>query len=421
MTRHTLAASLLAGATAVGALPATAQTELTMYYPIAVGGALTQVVDGLIAEFHEAHPDIRVNAIYAGNYDDTRVRVLSAIASGESAPLSVLFSIDALDLIEQEMIIPFDDVVETDEEREWLDSFYPGLMANGRVEGQTWGVPFQRSTIVAYYNKDMFREAGLDPDTPPTTWDEMVEMARALRETGPYGIMIPSTGYPYWMFQAFATQNGMELMNSDGTETYFDDPAVIEALEFWVSLSTEHDIMPSGTIEWGTLRQAFLEGQTAMMWHTTGNLTAVRDQAAFDFGVAMLPANERPGSPTGGGNFYLFEGASDDEYRAALELIRFLTYPERAAQWSIATGYVGISPASYETEALREYAADFPAALVARDQLEYSVAELSTYEGARVRDALNTAIQSSLTGAAEPAEALRQAQAAADRLLAPYR
>jgi sn-glycerol 3-phosphate transport system substrate-binding protein len=282
-------------------------------------------------------------------------------------------------------------------------------------------VPFQRSTIVAYYNKDMFREAGLDPDTPPTTWDEMVEMARALRETGPYGIMIPSTGYPYWMFQAFATQNGMELMNSDGTETYFDDPAVIEALEFWVSLSTEHDIMPSGTIEWGTLRQAFLEGQTAMMWHTTGNLTAVRDQAAFDFGVAMLPANERPGSPTGGGNFYLFEGASDDEYRAALELIRFLTYPERAAQWSIATGYVGISPASYETEALREYAADFPAALVARDQLEYSVAELSTYEGARVRDALNTAIQSSLTGAAEPAEALRQAQAAADRLLAPYR
>jgi sn-glycerol 3-phosphate transport system substrate-binding protein len=421
MTRHTLAASLLAGATAVGALPATAQTELTMYYPIAVGGALTQVVDGLIAEFHEAHPDIRVNAIYAGNYDDTRVRVLSAIASGESAPLSVLFSIDALDLIEQEMIIPFDDVVETDEEREWLDSFYPGLMANGRVEGQTWGVPFQRSTIVAYYNKDMFREAGLDPDTPPTTWDEMVEMARALRETGPYGIMIPSTGYPYWMFQAFATQNGMELMNSDGTETYFDDPAVIEALEFWVSLSTEHDIMPSGTIEWGTLRQAFLEGQTAMMWHTTGNLTAVRDQAAFDFGVAMLPANERPGSPTGGGNFYLFEGASDDEYRAALELIRFLTDPERAAQWSIATGYVGISPASYETEALREYAEDFPAALVARDQLEYSVAELSTYEGARVRDALNTAIQSSLTGAAEPAEALRQAQAAADRLLAPYR
>ena len=421
MKRQTLAASLLAGATALGSMPAMAQTELTMYYPIAVGGALTQVVDGLVAEFHEAHPDIRVNAIYAGNYDDTRVRVLSAIASGDSAPLSVLFSIDALDLIEQDMIIPFDDIVETDEDREWLESFYPGLMANGQIEGQTWGVPFQRSTIVAYYNKDMFEAAGLDPEAPPETWDDLVEMGRALRETGPYGIMIPSTGYPYWMFQALATQNGMELMNSDGTETYFDDPAVIEALEYWVSLSAEHDIMPSGTVEWGTLRQAFLEGQTAMMWHTTGNLTAVRDQAGFDFGVAMLPANVRPGSPTGGGNFYLFEGASDEEYSAALTLIRFLTDAERAAEWSIATGYVGISPEAYETEALQNYAADFPAALVARDQLEYSVAELSTYEGARVRDALNTAIQSALTGAAEPAAALEQAQSIADRLLTPYR
>ena len=421
MRRHTLTATLMAGATALTALPASAQTELTMYYPIAVGGALTQVVDGLIAEFHEAHPDIRVNSIYAGNYDDTRVRVLSAISSGDSAPLSVLFSIDALDLIEQEMIIPFDQVLETDEEREWLDSFYPGLMANGQIDGQTWGVPFQRSTIVAYYNKDMFSAAGLDPETPPANWDALVSMGLALRETGPYGIMIPSTGYPYWMFQALATQNGMELMNGDGTETYFDDPAVIEALEYWVSLSAEHDIMPSGTVEWGTLRQAFLEGQTAMMWHTTGNLTAVRDQAGFDFGVAMLPEKQRPGSPTGGGNFYLFEGASDDEYRAALTLIRFLTDPERAAQWSIATGYVGVSPAAYETEALRAYAEDFPPAIVARDQLEYSVAELSTYEGARVRDALNTAIQSALTGAASPADALAQAQAIADRLLTPYR
>jgi sn-glycerol 3-phosphate transport system substrate-binding protein len=421
MTRHTLSAAILAGATTLAALPSSAQTELTMYYPIAVGGALTQVVDDLISEFHAAHPDIRVNSIYAGNYDDTRVRVLSAIASGESAPLSVLFSIDALDLIEQEMIIPFEQVIQSDEERAWLDSFYPGLMANGRIEGQTWGVPFQRSTIVAYYNKDMFKAAGLDPEAPPKTWDEMVSMGRALRATGPYGIMIPSTGYPYWMFQALATQNGVELMNGDGTETYFDHPAVIEALEYWVSLSAQHDIMPSGTIEWGTLRQAFLEGQTAMMWHTTGNLTAVRTQASFDFGVAMLPQKVRPGSPTGGGNFYLFKGATDEEYRAALTLIRFLTEAERAAKWSIATGYVGVSPAAYETESLKAYAAEFPPAIVARDQLEYSVAELSTYEGARVRDALNTAIQSALTGAANPADALKEAQAIADRLLTPYR
>ncbi len=421
MTKQFLKAACAAAVIAGASVPAAAEVELTMYYPIAVGGPLTEVVDDLIAGFEAENPDVTVNAIYAGNYDETRVRAISAIQSGDPAQLSVLFSIDVYELLEMDLIIPFDDVVDTDEDRAWLDSFYPALMANGVVDGQVWGVPFQRSTIVLYYNKDMFEEAGLDPDSPPTTWDEMVEVAKALRTDDRYGIMVPSTGYPYWMFQAFAIQNGIELMSEDGTETYFDDPAVIEALEYWRSLSVEHDVMPEGTIEWGTLRQAFVQGQTAMMWHTTGNLTAVRNEADFEFGVAMLPANERPGSPTGGGNFYLFQGASDEEQRAAVELIKYMTDPERAAEWSIATGYVGISPASYETESLQAYAEEFPPALVARDQLEYAVAELSTYETGRVREALSNAVQAALTGSQTPEEALSAAQATADRLLRPYR
>jgi len=128
------------------AMPAAAETELTMYYPIAVGGALTEVVDGIVADFEAANPDISVNAIYSGNYDDTRVRALSAINSGEPAQLAVMFSIDAYDLIEQDLIVPFDDLVS---DKAWLDSFYPALMANGKIEGKTWGIPFQRSTSVS--------------------------------------------------------------------------------------------------------------------------------------------------------------------------------------------------------------------------------------------------------------------------------
>jgi sn-glycerol 3-phosphate transport system substrate-binding protein len=408
------------GASTLVVNPAAAQTELTMYYPIAVGGPLTEVVDGIVADFEAENPDVTVNAIYAGNYDDTRIRALSALNSGEPAQLAVMFSIDAYDLIEQDLIVPFDEIVDGEEGEEWLNSFYPALMANGIIEGQTWGIPFQRSTIVAYYNKDMFREAGLDPENPPETWDELVEMGQALTTEDRWGLMIPSTGYPYWMFQALAIQNGMEVMSDDGLTTYFDDPTVVETLEFWRDLSTEHGIMPEGTVEWGTLRQAFLEGQTAMMWHSTGNLTAVRNNATFDFGVAMLPGNERLGSPTGGGNFYVFKDATEEEREAALRLIQFMTAPEQAARWSIQTGYMGVSPAAYETEALRDYTAEFPPALVARDQLEHAVAEFSTFETARVREGLNNAIQAALTGTQEPEAALAEAQAAAERLLADY-
>jgi sn-glycerol 3-phosphate transport system substrate-binding protein len=420
MTRITALSAALAASTAL-VTPAAAETELTMYYPIAVGGALTEVVDGLVARFEEQNPDITVNAIYAGNYDDTRIKALAALDSGEPAQLAVIAAIDAYDLIEQDLIVPFEDTIETEEEQAWLDSFYPALMANSKIEGQTWGVPFQRSTVVAYYNKDMFRDAGLDPDKAPETWDELVEMGKTLSTEDRHGLMIPSTGYPYWMFQALAIQNGTELMSEDGLTTYFDDPAVVDTLEFWKSLSVEHGIMPEGTVEWGTLRQAFLEGETAMMWHSTGNLTAVKNDASFDFGVAMLPANERPGSPTGGGNFYLFKDATDAEKQAALELIKFMTAPEQAAEWSIETGYMGVSPAAYETEALQDYTENFPPALVARDQLEHAVAEFSTFETARVRDGLNTAIQSALTGDKTPEDALAEAQASAERLLRAYK
>lgn len=422
---------LLSTLTVAGALSlsinhaAAQEVELSMYYPVAVGGPLTEIVDGMVEEFEAEHPDISVEAIYAGNYDDTRVRAVSALEAGNPPELSVMFSIDLYEMIEKDAILAFDDIVDTEEGQAWLDGFYPALMENGTLDGKTYGVPFQRSTIVFYWNKDAFAEAGLDPDTPPETWEEMLEMARATTKRDGdsverHGVMVPSTGYPYWMFQAFNYQNGHVLMSDDGTEVFFNHPKAIESLEYWTSLGREHGVMPSGTVEWGTLRQNFLEGTTAMMWHSTGNLRAVRDNAGFDFGVAMLPKKVQRGSPTGGGNFYIFKDTTEEERRAALKLVKWMTSPERAAQWSIETGYMGVSPAAYETEALRDYVQEFPPAAVARDQLEHATAELSTYQGGRVRRALDDAIQAALTGTLSPSEAMERAQQQADRALRRY-
>lgn len=421
--RETLTGIALAACLGVTAVAAQAKTELTMYYPVAVGGPLTQVVDGIVADFMKENPDITVNAIYAGNYNDARIKALAALQSGQPAQLSVMFSIDIYELIEQDAIVAFDDIVTSDEDKAWLNSFYPTLMENGRTADKTWGIPFQRSTIVMYYNKDAFRAAGLDPEKAPATWDDLVSAGKKLTKSdgSQWGVMIPSTGYPYWMFGALAMQNDQVLMNGAGDTTYFDAPATVGALEFWKDLGSKHKVMPEGTIEWGTLRQNFLEGKTAIMWHSTGNLTTVKDNASFDFGVAMLPANKRRGTPTGGGNFYIFKKTTPEERVAAMKLIKFMTSPERSAEWSKKTGYMGVSPAAYETQELREYVKGFPYAAVARDQLEFATAELSTYQTGRVRKALDDAIQAALTGSKSPADALGEAQATADRLLKPYR
>jgi sn-glycerol 3-phosphate transport system substrate-binding protein len=236
-----------------------------------------------------------------------------------------------------------------------------------------------------------------------------------------WGVMIPSTGYPYWMFGALTKQNGQVLMNPDGNTTYFDHPAVIGALQYWVDLSKKHGAMPSGTVEWGTLRSNFVEGKTAIMWHTTGNLTAVKGEAKFPFGVAMLPSSKQRGTPTGGGNFYIFKKTSPEERKASLAFIKWITAPERSADWSIATGYIGTRADAYETKRLKNYVVEFPAAAVARDQLQYATAELSTFQTGRVRKLLDDAIQAALTGQKPANEALKAAQQQAERLLKPYR
>jgi sn-glycerol 3-phosphate transport system substrate-binding protein len=424
---RSILALITAALMALLAQPARADTELTFYYPIAVGGPLTKVIDGLAADFEKENPGIKVHPIYAGNYDDARIKALAALKAGQPAQLSVLFSIDIYELLEQDVIVPWDDVAATADDKAWLKAFYPALMMNGTYKGKVYGIPFQRSTIVLYWNKDAFQEAGLDPNRPPATWNEMVSMAQKLVKKDAsgnvtrWGVEVPSTGYAYWMFQAFARENGQDLMNRDGNQTNYDNPDVIAALQYWRDLGAKYHVMPEGTVEWGTLRQAFTEGKTAMMWHTTGNLTAVKDTAKFPFGVAMLPASKQRGSPTGGGNFYLFKKTTPEERQAALKFVKFMTTPERAAAWSIATGYVATRPDAYETPRLKEYAAGFPQAVVARDQFQYATPELSTFQTGRVRKALDDAIQAALTGQKAPAQALKDAQAEADRLLRPYR
>ena len=114
-------------------------------------------------------------------------------------------------------------------------------------------------------------------------------------------------------------------------------------------------------------------------------------QCEIPFGVAMLPAHKQPGSPTGGGNFYISKKAPAEQQTAALRFIQWMTSPERAAQWSIDTGYVAVRPDAYDTPAMKAYVDKFPPAAVARDQLKYATAELSTHENQRVTKSLNDA------------------------------
>jgi sn-glycerol 3-phosphate transport system substrate-binding protein len=425
--RIVAAFAVTAFALAAPAARAQAAVEVPFYYPVAVGGPITKIIDQYAADFEKENPGIKVRPIYSGSYQESITKALTAVKSGEPPVTSILLSTDMFTLIDEDAILPFDELVKTPEDQAWLKGFYPAFMENSQTGGKTWGIPFQRSTVVLYWNKEMFKEAGLDPNRPPANWKEQLEYAQKLTKRDAsgkvtqWGVQIPSSGFPYWLFQGLAIQNGVNLMNAAGTETYYDRPEVIEALQYWVDLARKHKVHPEGIVEWGTTPKDFFEKKMAMMWTTTGNLTNVKNNAKFDFGVAMLPAGKQRGSPTGGGNFYLFKKSTPAQRDAAFKFIKWITQPARAAQWGIDTGYVAISQAAFDTPAMKQYAAGFPPALVARDQLPFAKAELSTHDNQRVTKALNDGLQAALTGTKTSEQAMKDAQREADRLLRPYR
>ncbi len=415
LSRRTLVAAGLAAP-----LVARAQAKVTLdfMFPVAVGGPITKIMDGYAQDFMRANPDVTLNPIYAGSYTDTLTKVQTAATSGTAPALAVLLSTDVYTLIDAELVVPFDTL---DGTKDWLAGFYPAFLRNTQIGGHEWGVPFQRSTIVMYFNETAFREAGLDPAQPPATWAAHAEAAAKLsKKDARWGVEIPASGaFAYWLYQALVAEAGGTLANADGTAVSFDTPATRSALDYWIALG-KTGASPPGLVEWGTTPRDFLEQRAAIVWTTTGNLSNIRKNASFPFGVAMLPADQRRGSPTGGGNFYLLKAAPPAQRAAALRFVQWITSPERAAAWGMDTGYVATRPDAWETPAMKAYVSDFPAAAVARDQLQYAVAELSTHENERVTQSLNVALQAALTGSKQPGDALAEAQASATRVLRSY-
>ena len=323
------------------------------------------------------------------------------------------------------MAMPLDDLIAADPEGQaFVDDFIDGFMLDSYVDGQTYSIPFQRSTMVMFYNKDAFNEVGLDPEAPPANWTEMVEYAQKLTNDKRYGVGIAlNSGSAQWAFTGFSLENctnGVGLMNPNGKEVYFNTPENIEALQLWLDLQNKYNCMAPGIVQWTDLPTQFLAGEVAMIYHTTGNLTNIKNNATFDFGVCFMPAGRQYGAPTGGGNFYITNGISEERQQAAWKYIKFMCETERAAQWSIDTGYVATRNSCYETELLKDYYASFPQALVAYEQLQYAQPELTTYSAAEMWRILNDNIQAAVTGEMTAAEALEAAQEQGDELLADY-
>ncbi|MET8699767.1 ABC transporter substrate-binding protein [Kitasatospora sp. NPDC004723] len=401
--------------------------SIDFYYPDQVG-TLSTLIDGYLKDFAKEHPEIKVKGVYSGDYDQTLAAVNTAIDAKKAPALAIMDQSFMHDLVERKAVTAWNPFLTTDADKQWKDSFYPQFMSNSvGADGQVWGIPFARSTIVQYWNKDYFKKAGLDPEKPPATWDELIADAKAVQSGAgaKWGLFIPtSTGTAYWLYQALVQQAGGDGAISDrtGTKVTVNSPQNVKALESWASLGAQK-IAPTTEVAWGTSTDDFLAGTTGILWTTSGRIGSIQEKAGFDWGVSALPAGAGKGAPTGGGSLMLFDaGVSKKQKEAAVTLAKFLTTPERAADVSAKSGYIATSDAAWNTEAMRGYLAQHPQAKAPHDAVADAVPEMATVDRDRVvYQTLAPALQSVLLKGADPRQALDKAQSDIDAILKTHR
>ncbi len=407
-----------------------AQTQITFYYPVGVSGPLARFIETYVQEFEAAHPEIRVETIFGGNYTENQSKIVSAQRAGTPPDVSILLSQELRTLISLDIVEPIQSLLDADPEgAAMVADFFPGFMENSILDGVIWSIPFQRSTPVLYYNKEAFVDAGLDPEVPPTTWEELIDYAEKLtvRDSAGrvtrYGIAIPTADRSTWLTEALVMQAGGSMydVDSDGLVATLDTSAVREAVQFKADLANKYKVSPEGAIAWGTTTNDFAAGNIAMIYHSTGSLGFIRANADFDFGTAFQPANVQFGVPTGGGNFYILKGSDPSKREAVWTFIKWMSSPELLARWSVDSGYVAPRNSSWDLPVMQEYITAYPQALTAREQLAYAQAELPVYALQEIKDIFSKAEQDVVLGLATADAALAEAQRLANEVLAQFR
>lgn len=394
----------------------TGAVEVTFWH--AMGGPLGKVLLEMINDFNRTHPDVRVVPVSMGQYNALSQKIMAAVAAGRPPTMAQAYENWTVELILTESIVPIEQFVRSDGglTEESLGDILPVFIENNTWNGMLWSFPFNKSVRALYYNKDLFREAGLDPEYPPKDWDDYFEYARRITKD------IDGDGYPdiwgnagqvnVWMFGNLLIQNGGSFLSADGKHVAFNSPEGVEALAFMKKMLADGVGFIAAGYEY---QNDFLAGKVGMIEGSTVSVAFMKGKYSFELGIAPLPQGKLPGCLIAGTNVVIFKKAKPEQQRAAWKFIKWFTETEQTARWAASTFYVPVRKSAFETEVLKKRFDEFPGLKQAFAQLSYSSSEpriAGWYAGRRYLNEIsieavlrgNVSIQWALNQAAERAD-----------------
>ncbi|MBW2453841.1 MAG: ABC transporter substrate-binding protein [Deltaproteobacteria bacterium] len=369
--RQALVAGAVAalGATGLGGCARRRQDgEITLWF--SYGGKNRKVLLDLVDQFHQAQGAVRVHATFQGDYFEGLVKLRTGLFVGASPTLTHVVGEVVPYLSQAGVLEPLEGIGP-----EVMDDLNPALAQRGTFVGggdrPLVALPFNRSTPVAYYNVPLFRELKL---TPPTTWSELREVARATTVVSGgakqrWGFECP---IDWWFWVALVGQAGGQVIEPDGAVSLGGE-AGVRAIELWQQMIHQDGTMkpPPGRDynAWEATNNDFLAGRVAMIWTSTAFLRYLEENAQFEVGTAPLPKQLRHAVPTGGTFFVMPRGVSSADREAALTFLRWMMAPAQANAWATRTGYMTVSGQGLAQLEKEGYFAAHPNDRVTLDQL----------------------------------------------------
>ncbi|GAB4576114.1 MAG: ABC transporter substrate-binding protein [Anaerolineae bacterium] len=402
-------------------------TEIVFWH--AMSGSRAEVVQAIVDAFNASQSDVHVTAEFKGSYAETLTAAIAAYRAGEAPHIVQVYEVGTRTMLDSGAIVPVTEVSAGE-----LDPtiFVEPILNYYAVDGDLYCMPFNSSTAMLYYNKDIFEAAGLDPEQPPTTFSELYEMGKQILDSGAAEGVI-TFGWPAWILEQMFAIHDQFLANEnngrDGlaTEVYFNSEFGVQVMTEWQKWAQDGLLIYGGR-EYKA-NDPFIAGEFPMLIQSTSSLGGIQKNVEFELGTAFLPTldgYERAGNNVvGGGCLWTMAGHSEEELAGVWEFFKFLSEDEQAITWHKGTGYFPATNSAVEALEAEGWFEENPNFLTAFNQI-LSGNNTDASRGAllgdfvTIRDIEDTAFEEIVVNGVDPQEALDAATEQANQILQDY-
>lgn len=355
MSTKMIAASAAAASLSLfWASSALAVTELQWWH--AMTGANNEVVDTLAKEFNEKQSDYKIVPVFKGTYPETLNAGIAAFRAKQTPAIIQVFDVGTGVMMGAEgAVMPVADVLQKGGYTFDKANYLAGIAAYySKPDGTMLSFPYNSSSPILYYNKDIFEKAGLDVDNPPKTWPEVWEAARKIKSSGAAECGYTSTWLTWIQTENFAAWNNVSYATNENglgdtnVELKFNEPLFVEHFQAIADLAKEGVFRYGGRTS--EAKQLFLSSECGILTESSGGLGDIV-KSGLNYGIGQLPYYEGEGRPQntipGGASLWVFGGKSDEEYKGIAEFFNFLSQTEIQARLHQVSGYLPVTMEAY--------------------------------------------------------------------------